>query len=45
MINSEIKIHMGCYGHIAEKTEINNEDFSLNPLEFKNEEKINQERK
>lgn len=45
MINSEIKVYIRNYGHIAEETDINNEDFSLNTLEFKNEEKINQERK
>ena len=29
-INSVIKVHAGCYGHIPEKTDIYNEDFILN---------------
>lgn len=45
VINSEIKVYIERCGHIAEKTGINNADFSVNPLGFKNEGKINQEKK
>lgn len=45
IIYSEIKLYIGCCGHITEKTDINNEDFSVNPLEFKNEGKIHQKKK